>query len=133
MLFRSDAVEETADSEDSAENITEGSEDMSPLSEDVASSDDQSISSQSEQDAYVPQSRTLDLPPPLRALIIAQMKAAPPNLLWPNPRQLNPDIPMTNSFGRPMPQSRIKNMKRKHFKMTQNVSLVNYNWRNIYG
>ena len=64
---------------------------------------------------YIPQTFTLDLPPPLRALLLSQIKTAPPDLIRPNPRRLNPIIPELNSFGRAMPQKRIKNMKQKHY------------------
>ncbi|KAK3714299.1 hypothetical protein LTR37_007885 [Vermiconidia calcicola] len=61
------------------------------------------------------QFRTLELTPQLRALVVAQIKRPPPNLTRSNPRRLNPDIPALNSWLRPMPQKRVKNMKKKHY------------------
>lgn len=62
------------------------------------------------------ESRELDLPPQLRALVISQIKTAPPSLTRPNPRRVQPSIPDFNSWHRPMPQSRIKNLKKKHYR-----------------
>lgn len=60
-------------------------------------------------------SRTLDLTPQLRALLISQIRNSPPSLTRANPRRLQPEIPELNSWLRPMPQKRIKNMKKKHY------------------
>jgi hypothetical protein len=57
----------------------------------------------------------LDLTPQLRALLVSQMRAAPPTLTRSNPRRIDPHIPDLNSWLRPMPQKRIKNMKLKHY------------------
>ncbi|KAK5174909.1 uncharacterized protein LTR77_000045 [Saxophila tyrrhenica] len=61
------------------------------------------------------QSRTLDLTPQFTALVMSQMKNAPPKLVRPNPRHIQPVIPERNTWLRPMPQKRIKNMKQKHY------------------
>jgi hypothetical protein len=57
----------------------------------------------------------LDLTPQLRALLVSQMRTAPPTLTRSNPRRIDPHIPDLNSWLRPMPQKRIKNMKLKHY------------------
>lgn len=58
---------------------------------------------------------TPDLTPQLHALLASQIKASPPDLTRPNPRRLTPDIPVLNSWQRPMPQKRVKNMQKKHY------------------
>ena len=57
----------------------------------------------------------LELTPQLRALLRSQIQTSPPGLTRPNPRRLQPDIPTLNSWLRPMPQNRIKNMRQKHY------------------
>lgn len=55
------------------------------------------------------------LPPKLESLLRSQMQSAPPTLTRPNPRRLKPDIPELNTWLRPMPQNRVKNMHKKHY------------------
>ncbi|KAK3699717.1 hypothetical protein LTR37_016322 [Vermiconidia calcicola] len=59
--------------------------------------------------------QTLELTPQLRVLLVSQIKRPPPNLTRSNPRRLDPDIPALNTWLRPMPQKRVKNMKKKHY------------------
>lgn len=60
------------------------------------------------------ESRQLEFPPQLRSLLISQIKTAPSALTRPNPRRLQPTIADFNSWHRPMPQKRIKNLRKKH-------------------
>ena len=101
-------VEETASDE-----VDPISDDQLPINEQPPTTDP--IAMFPESAPYIPQTFTLDLPPALRALLLSQIRTAPPDLIRPNPRRLNPTIPELNSFGRPMPQKRIKNMKQKHY------------------
>lgn len=55
------------------------------------------------------------LPPQLYTLLHSQMQYAPPTLTRSNPRRLQPLIPELNTWLRPMPQNRVKNMHKKHY------------------
>lgn len=48
----------------------------------------------------------------LKALLVSQLRAAPPPLTRPNPRSLTPKFSNLNSWERPMPQKRVANMTR---------------------
>lgn len=55
------------------------------------------------------------LEPRLAILLESQMRSGPPTLTRPNPRRLHPDIPELNTWMRPMPQKRVKNMHKKFY------------------
>ena len=55
------------------------------------------------------------LTPALFALAKSQMLVSPPDLTRPNPRHLNPQIPKLNSWLRPMPRKRVKNLIQKWY------------------
>lgn len=58
------------------------------------------------------------LTPQLHALIQSHVRAAPPTLTRPNPqaRKLEPDVPKLNSWLRPMPQSRVRNLTKRWYR-----------------
>ncbi|GAB7354605.1 hypothetical protein MBLNU459_g5044t1 [Dothideomycetes sp. NU459] len=51
----------------------------------------------------------------LRAMLLSQMRAAPPPVTRTNPRSLNPRFPELNTWKRPMPQKRLANMTREWY------------------
>ena len=51
-----------------------------------------------------------ELTPQSRALAESQIRASPPDITRRNPRHLKPQVPALNSWLRPMPQVRVKNM-----------------------
>lgn len=55
------------------------------------------------------------LQPRLAVLLESQMRYGPPTLTRANPRRLQPDIPELNTWMRPMPQKRVKNMHKKFY------------------
>ncbi|KAL2351325.1 hypothetical protein BJ546DRAFT_996473 [Cryomyces antarcticus] len=63
------------------------------------------------------EAKPLILGPKLKALLVSQAKIAPPGTTRPNPRphSLALKIPETNAWGRTMPASRVKNMKKKWY------------------
>ena len=69
-------------------------------------------------DTSIPMARNTTLPlltPPLRALLRSQIQASPPTLTRTNPRRIDPVIPELNTWLRPMPRVRVKNMQKKHY------------------
>lgn len=56
-----------------------------------------------------------DLPQQLLSLLQSQMQHGPPTLTRSNPRKLKPTIPELNTWLRPMPQKRVKNMQKQHY------------------
>lgn len=59
----------------------------------------------------------LDLTPQLRALLMSQIQAKPLNTVRHNPKTIEPKIPELNSWLRPMPQNRIRNIRKKQYAM----------------
>ena len=55
------------------------------------------------------------LPPQLAALLRSQIKSAPPVITRINPRRLEADVPELNTWLRPMPQKRLKNLHHNHY------------------
>lgn len=66
-------------------------------------------------DLSATQKLELDLTPQLRALLVSQIKASPPDLTRRNPRRITQEVPLLNAWLRPMPQKRVKNMRKKHY------------------
>lgn len=53
--------------------------------------------------------------PQLRAVLQSQMKVQPATTRRSSPRRLSPVIPELNSWLRPLPQVRIKNLRKRHY------------------
>lgn len=58
------------------------------------------------------------LTPQLHALLLSHTRAEPPTLTRRNPtlKNLTPDVPALNSWMRPMPQSRVRNLTKKWYR-----------------
>lgn len=55
------------------------------------------------------------LPPQLSSLLQSQIQYGPPPLTRSNPRRLQAIVPELNTWLRPMPQKRVKNIRKKHY------------------
>ena len=72
---------------------------------------------------------------PLRALLDSQIRAAPPTVTRRNPRKLGVEIPELNTWRKPMPQSRVKNMLREYqAKLLDQIQvpLPEEDWHRLY-
>lgn len=58
------------------------------------------------------------LTPQMHALLLSHTRAEPPTLTRRNPsvKNLTPDVPKLNSWLRPMPQSRVRNLTKKWYR-----------------